>query len=331
MKKIFLLLFIIRASSFCYCQNKATIAITLENTETIIIEKTAITLIEQGMMGVDNRISPNRTQNYSLLKIDNQHYLLECLLNKSEIFFLNLRQILISPGDNIKLTYREFPKKSNGTKPSEITATGKNNANYTYSNFTNTFQPDKYFPNFDDLQYKSNSKLFYNDLVDFYNIYDKEINSLLTTKGCDRRLIDFIKREHRFSLLFTLIFDERKLLSSHNKELNSFSKLVDSTFLNYLFIPSDTSNTVTMEKVFKTFLERLVFVKFKQLNTNENFNALIKYIKEYPDAFMREYLIYYLVTDYNPLWKRYYSIESSKLIQNIKNKNISEVVQKYSL
>nr|WP_162988727.1 hypothetical protein [Pedobacter schmidteae] len=90
-------------------------------------------------------------------------------------------------------------------------------------------------------------------------------------------------------------------------------------FQNTVFVPSDTSYTRRMEEIFKNYLYRLVYYKGSGLQTNKDFSNTLQHIQAYPDIFVREYLLCFLVTDHNEIWNRRKTPASIALIQQIKN------------
>ncbi|MFP3637057.1 hypothetical protein, partial [Bacillus sp. SIMBA_033] len=81
--------------------------------------------------------SSEQTQNsdrFTLEKIDNSHYIINYIYDKPSMVYINQRPVLITPGDDVNLTYRVIVWNDQEFKDT-VQAAGNNAINYTFSNF----------------------------------------------------------------------------------------------------------------------------------------------------------------------------------------------------
>ena len=320
-----------------YTQNTASVAITLENTKSINIERN--NFFEQAhnyslVRLPDDELSIQFNKGYELpkllnlnvSKIDDYHYLLRCRSDKPEMVYINYKPIYITPGDSVQLTYKMTGQEMNTIQDS-IIAYGKNNCDYTFSNYTFNRALLKYRPDIKSAVYKLNSELYFKDLARFYQLNDTFFNSLFTKKGCAKPLVEYLGRKRRVDLLFDLFYYEEQLQYNNNTQLNRFSDLIDTAFAKSNFKPADTSYSFVMENVFKGYFKYLVNVKFNRLKSKNDYDNLYSYVKNYPKPFVRDYFLYFLAMNYdkNPL--NINAAEVDKLLEESNNLNIKNAIK----
>ncbi len=323
-------------------QTGARVEITLENTTYINVEKRMF--FEQPTPSSLHRptddllsIQLNKGQNLpnserlNVEKIDDYHYVLNSLSEKPEIVYFNYRLLYISPGDDIKLTFKA------STQPmdpifDEIIASGINSGNYNYTNFLNRKKLlDDYYPSFESQKYKANRTLFFQDLNKFYKFQSEYFDSLFTSMNCSRELIEYLQREYNYGLYFDLFLFETQLLNQQSPQLPAFSVLIEDSFRKIKFVSADTAQNFIMENLFKAYFKHLITVKFKQPNTKLQFDKLLNYIQEYPDLLVQEYLTYFLIANYHSTLDKYYSDDKVKnMIVAMKNQNVRQALNIYS-
>lgn len=211
-----------------------------------------------------------------------------------------------------------------------LIAKGRNEGNYVYSNFTERRRAvDRSYPEIANKKYKGNALGFYNDLVNYFSIRGKYVDALFSKIGSSRTLVDFMKRKRRLDFLSNLVYFEEQIAKKDPDQLPAFSQKLEADFRSTVFIPSDTAYTRRMEEIFKNYLYHLVYIKCNGVATGKDFDNLINYIQAYPNPFMKEYLLCFLITDYNGIWKKYKSPRATGLVENINNPILIGELKKY--
>ncbi|MFA6087768.1 hypothetical protein [Mucilaginibacter sp.] len=313
MKILAYILFILFFGFVCEAQKPANISITLENSTQLQINH--LSLFE-------------KAGNYLLTKQDETHYTLTYNEPIPGILYLNLKPIYITPGDNIQLTWR-LVSKTMDEQVDSLLATGVHSGNYIYSNYIMTKKLDSYFPDFDGAKYQKNPLLLYQDLNTFEKVYFNYFDKILTSLQCSPALIGFVKRAEQNQFFFNMIYFENELYKSNNPGLGNFSKTLDDSFLATRFLPGDTHFNFVQENLFKRYLTRLVQIKFKQLTSHADAVALFNYINKYPNAYVREYFLYFLVKEYNSKAKLLNRESLEDSLQTITNVDIKDNLKNY--
>ncbi len=315
--KLFLALLIsalaaITISSTQQDQKKTTIFITLENTNKLNIER---------------RSFFRKQPVYDLAKIDDQHYVLNYLPDKPGMIYIHGRPMLITPYDDIKLTYRLIVYTYDTFRDTLI-AEGKNAENYTFSNYTTFSDPvkkrtiDDFYPDFKSDKYRNNMRGYFNDIIKNKKLSDKYLDSLLSKKNYDQKLIDYLNRSRWGIFFFGVRYYEDMLAQNSSNQLTGFSKKVDSLFSSIDFIPSDSCYSAEMENSFRLYFGHLTKIRFKPLNTEDNFEKLFSFVRNYPNPFVREYFLYFLISDYKSMLRKSHWNDMKKFIADIKNPEI---------
>jgi len=289
-----------------------------------------VTLQNVNKLTVERQVLFDKPTNFELSKVDDSHYILNYLWSKPGILYLNSHPVFITPGDSIQLLHKVILKTSNVYRDT-IIAKGNNSGNYTFSNFVDKRLPGGHFPELSDNRYKGDINLLYNDLKAYFSFRTRQYEALFAKGNYSKELVDFIKRKKRLDFLSVLVNFEGDILKQYPNQIANFSQKVESEFLNTVFIPSDTSYTRRMEEIFKNYLYRLVYFKGNGIKTEKDFSSTINRIQAYPNPFVREYLLCFLVIDYNEIWKKYENENSRSLVKHIKNPVISNEMKKYNL
>jgi hypothetical protein len=305
--------FLLFSCMICQAQKPAIINITLENSKQLQIDHLSIF---------------NKVGKYELTKKDDTHYTLTYNEPIPGILYLNLKPFYITPGDNIQLTWRLFSKTMD-VQVDSLFATGVNAGNYMYTNYTMTRKLDSYFPDFESTKYKSNPMLLYQDLSAFEKVYYNYFDKLLTSLKCSPALIGFVKRTEQNQFYFNMMFFENELYESNNPGLGNFSRVLDDSFIAAKFLPGDTHFNFVQENLFKRYLARLVQRKFKYLNSRNDTVALFNYIDKYPNAYIREYFLYFLVKEYNSKTKLLNREKLEDSLRTIANADIKDDLKNY--
>lgn len=281
-----------------------------------------ITLQNTNKIRVDRRSSIfKRPTNYILEKTDEAHYILKYFGKQPDILTFNFRDIFINPGDQVSLTYI-FNSRIDGNIKDSLIATGSNYSNYLFSNARKAKQIDNPYPNEDDSKYKNNLGAFYADVVKFHKSFDDFYGSRREKIGPDKRLLDYLKREGHLQFLMNLMYFSGEFYKQKNPQLPLFLEKFDSDFKHTKFIPTDTIYGCKMEDAFRAYLYHLVHTKFGGTSTKNNFTKLYLEIKQYPTLFVKEYLLYFLLTDSKDLVVKYRPQDIQSEIKKIQNPSI---------
>lgn len=221
-------------------QSRATVDISFQNIEITKIERRSFFKFQ-------------KTDNFKLTKLDETHYILNYLDTKPGVVYVNQRPILITPGDNVKLTYKLIVWDYEHFADT-LSATGNNAINYTYSNFVTPklIKGDK-FPDLRSEKYQTNSMALYADLVKAYAFRDTYYDSYLKQYGYDKNFTAYVKRINNIEFLSNALSLATELASGYKKQYPAFAEKVHAAFLNTNFMAADTNYTYRMEEVFYAF------------------------------------------------------------------------------
>ncbi|MFI5136392.1 MAG: hypothetical protein ACHQIM_01105 [Sphingobacteriales bacterium] len=304
---------------FCvFAQSTATVDITFQNAKIIKIERRPFFKFK-------------KPDNFKITILDKTHYLLNYLDTKPGVVFINERPVLITPGDDVKLTYKLIVWDYEDFKDT-ISATGNNAKNYTYSNFatgTRLIKGD-IFPDLRIVKYQTNSLALYADLVKAYAFRDAWYDSFLKKYGYDKSFADYIKRTNNIEFLVNAVALETELATNYKKQLPPFAEKVHAAFQNTDFIPADTNYTYRMEETFYTFFWHLAHEEFYPLDSRKNFDSLLNFVIKYPNPFVKEYFLFFFIIDYNKIWREFRPESLVKVIKSIKNPAIKEALKNYT-
>ncbi|WDF80736.1 hypothetical protein PQ469_12035 [Mucilaginibacter sp. KACC 22773] len=311
------ILFLIQCLPFLVnAQSTATVAITFQNAKYTKIEKHSFFKFK-------------KPDNFVLKKIDNEHYKLDYLDSKPGVLYVNKRPILITPGDNVKLTYKLIIWDDENFKDT-ISALGKNAKNYTYSNFLNTrLVKGDSFPDLRNVKYQNDPEALYTALVNAYAFRLTYYNAPLKVYGYDKSFSDYVKRINNIEFLSHALSLETELGEQHKKQHPVFAKKVREAFFNTSFIAADTNYTYRMEETFYAYFWHLAHAEFAPLNSRKNFDGLLTFIINYPNSFVRDYFLSFLIIDYNDSWNKFRPQSIMAVVQAIKNPSLKELLRNY--
>ncbi|MNL35766.1 hypothetical protein D3C87_1578140 [compost metagenome] len=83
-----------------------------------------------------------------------------------------------------------------------------------------------------------------------------------------------------------------------------------------------------MEEVFYAYFWHLSHVRFHPIDSQNNTEALIKFITNYPDPFVKDYLVFFLATEVEKILKKYSGLKIDELTQGVRNVNILTELKK---
>lgn len=324
-----------------FAQKASVISVTLKNSPKLNIEKhhffgRPINSSEEEMSQEEfiavMKAGEVRDENskFFVKQVDNSHYTITQYLKTPEVIYLNYRPIYVTPGDTVKLTHIIISPDSDTFKD-EIIASGKNKGNYEFSNFTASKEFDKGYPLIASNKYKGNVAGFHADIWKYYAKYSQRMDSLLNKLSCSPELIEYVKRKKKEQLLINLTIYEDQLLKDKNPQIKLYGKLLDDAFLSHNFVPSDTLNGMTMENVFKRYLSRLVRIKHNNLLNKADFNALLSEISALKQPIAKDYMLYFLMLNYNSSMKKYAPLELNGYIDEIEDQRVQAQLEKFRI
>lgn len=315
MKIFYLLLFF--SPFFALAQTTATVNITFQNCVQYKIERNAFLRLK-------------KPDNFKITQIDQTHYVLNYMDTRPGSVFVNERPILITPGDNVQVTYRMIVWNDDEFRDT-ISAVGNNAINYTYSNFvTNGRVTGDFFPDFREDQYQNNPTALYDGLIKGYAFRDAYYGSNLEKYSYSTNFKEFIKRFNNLERVFYLLELETEFANNNRVLLPVFSQKAHDLFYNTYFVPSDTCYTKRMEEMFDYFFWHICHVEFAPVDSKANFDKVLDFAMKYHDPFVKEYFLYFIIVDYNELWKKYKTKDAIAAIQKIKNPAIKESLKNYT-
>lgn len=246
-------------------------------------------------------------------KVDMDNFKLIFYGKKPKSYFLNYREILISPGDSIDITFRNL-----NSDPSEhedvLIASGSNKGNYIFSNYINSRMPENYYPDYKQEKYLNNIGLLCNTLKSNFDKYHKGVADTLKKYDTNKEFSAYILRTSNLKYL-TALYYLNDNLKNYPKQRNELIKVIDSNFLNTNFVKSDTTYSYFMEVAFNNYFTKIVIPKFNNLVTETDYQSLINFIVSFPNNFIKEYFVYFLATDYRLAITKYHSYGYDELVK----------------
>lgn len=282
MKKLFLILYI----SLCLIKiahsQTAQIHIKYVNMPFLIVERYSF-FKEDPLIKVEKK--------------NDNNFVLTYYGDKPRLYNINFRDVLISPGDTIELTHEKLELDQNSGRDTLI-ATGKNLANYLFSNKELYFIPKDYHPNYRDVKFKNNASGAFKVLKESRDRFEKEISAYLELIQCNKDLKDFLVRRNKMQLYY----DFNNMMNISGNDISQkvlVSHMRDSLFNSMTFVESDTAYNYHMEILFNNHFKFLIIDRFNSLRTEKDFDNMVTYIAQYPKPFIKDYFVYFLNADYN--------------------------------
>ncbi len=264
-----------------------------------------------------------RPLNYEVRKHNEQNYSIIYRGDKPKILYLNERPIYITPGDRVRLEYRRISEP--GRERDTIIATGDHAENYTYSYLTmfNTKERKEksgvYIPKFSNSKYKEAKHSFYDDLRQYHAVDRKYIDSVLSSRGYNSHIIRQAELDAYAMEIFGNRGDEKELLKTNKTQLADFSRKLELHFASRNIRPNDTTYSPNIENAIALYFGHLEEIKFAGVETDQQLLDMVLYIKTYPNHFVREYLLYFLMQNYEPRLKEKYLAEIKPELDKIEN------------
>lgn len=238
------------------------------------------------------------TENFNVKKIDENNYRLTLVTKLPEMVYINYQPVYITPGDSVNLKFNEL-LRSPETRKDTIIAEGKYQCNYEFSNFLKSENLDRSLPIISIQKYRNNMLLFCADLKTFYTKYNLYYQSVYLPKACNPDLIDYIQRKKNGRLILDLIAYENDLRSENRiSDAKVLGNAIEENFSKLKIVEAD-SISFEMEILFKFYFKRLTNVKYHHLAAKEDFMACKNFIRDYQNLFIRQYFIYFFITNYS--------------------------------
>ncbi|MCJ0741481.1 hypothetical protein [Pedobacter montanisoli] len=253
-----------------------------------------------------------------LIKVEKEsdnNFVLTYYGDKPRLYNINFRNVLISPGDTVKLLHEKLELDQNSRRDTLI-ATGKNLANYLFSNKELDFIPKEYHPDYKAAKFKNNTLGAFKALKESRDRFETEVKAYLERIQCNKDLKGFLVRRNKMQLYY----DFNNMMNMSGNDISQkalVSHLRDSLFNNMTFVESDTAYNYSMEILFNNHFKFLITDQFNSLRTEKDFEAVVTYIAQYPKPFIKDYFVYFLNTDYNYAVSNY----KNKIYEELLNKN----------
>lgn len=272
---------------------------------------------------VGDRSMLQRPANYELRKHDDRNYSIIYRGDKPKILYLNGRPIYITPRDRVRLEYHRISEP--GRERDTIIATGDNAKNYTYSYLTQFDTKERkersgiYIPKLSSSKYKDAKHSFYDDLRQYHAVDRKYIDSLLSSRGFNSHIIRQAELDAYALEIFGNRGDENELLKTNKTQLEDFSKKLETHFASRNISPNDTIYSYSIEEAIRLYFGHLEEIKFASVKTDQQLLDMVSYIKAYPNHFVREYLLCFLMQNYESRLTEKYMAEIKPELDKIEN------------
>lgn len=229
--------------------------------------------------------------------------------DKPALYNINFQEVLITPGDVVNLVCSFDRDKFT------FSAVGTHAANYTYYNYLKGQMnlPAILLPDINLDKFKKNTELYCNILESIYNKWSANTIDSINKFQINDSLKNYLKRKEHFKLLSKLM----NIAEYENEKVGQMPvllKRIDSLFLNTHFVETDTTYAYYSEFVFKNYFSCIIKNRYHSLTTEKEFLALTDYIMQFPNAFIKQYFVYFLATDYKNLSLKYSSNQFTEAV-----------------
>ncbi|MEJ2879802.1 hypothetical protein [Pedobacter sp. GR22-6] len=286
---------------------------------------------EVGPLFVKDRSIIKRPANYELTKIDNQNYKLVYRGKKPKILYLNENPIYITPGDKVQLNFARISEP--GMERDTITASGDNLMNYTYAPVMLLDSKERRssintnYPNFTSPKYFKGSISFYDDLNRYDELSWKYVDSVLVARNYNRNIIRQMELDLFTWNMFTKVEYEDRLQAQNKIQANDFARKIEHDFKSRNFLFVDTIYSPNIEGAISMFFVHLEKTKFAGVKDDMQLSKLFFYIKSYPNNFVREYLLCFLMQAYSSRLKEDFLLQIQSEVEKITNPFILDALK----
>lgn len=256
-----------------------------------------ISIVNYPFLIVENHTFFKEDQEIKVKKVEENLFTLDYYGKKPRLFYINFRAVLISPGDSVDFVHKTLDADPDHFRDTLI-AKGTNNCNYVFSNSVNDPAYRRSYPNYRSDSYQKNVKLYVQALKENNKKLSEDPANLLKKQGSNAELSDFLIRDAKIKFLSDLVNFE-DVFKDNPSQKQVLHHLTDSLFKSADFLKTDVSYNQDMEFLFKNYFSSKVSVEFNGLKSQKDYSDVAKYIKEQQNDFVRDYFVYFLVTDYN--------------------------------
>lgn len=270
-------------------------------------------------------------ENFNVKKIGNDSYLLKIKSAQPEMVYLNYKPIYIVPGDSVQITFKELVRTFD-TRQDTIIAEGEHKCNYEFSYSLKSKKIEGSYPKMTSARYQGNFLSFYTDLKKYYADYNLYYGSIASLKLCDPNLIAYLQRKNQETYLFNLIRYESDFRAQKKvADAEMVGGVLEEAFNNSKFVAADSLLSFGMENLFKRYFKRLTDVKYNELASKDDYLSFKSFIKAYPNPFVKEYFIYFLIANYSDTIKNYDPEAVAVFEKDISNVQILNGLKKLNL
>lgn len=239
-----------------------------------------------------------------------------------KIFNINFREVLVTPGDDVDLTYKLF---NDTTGRDTMIVNGQRNDNYTFSNMELSLMPRIEFEGLDFSGRTALSKVF-ESLNKRFGLRRNKISDYLDKTTCAKEIKDYLLRNYDAARYYDYVNIGKKIAGTKNKQL--MRRHSDSLFNSLIFNPQDTVHGRYMQVLFENHFKNLVEDNFNKLATAKDLDGVVSFVDKYPNAFIRKHFIYFLGTNYLANVKEYKNeraqvlIAENKYMQRVRHRSL---------
>lgn len=342
--KLRIILSILIFPFYVLAQKTAKVEITFENSKYRVIEKPLFFKFNKQFDPTKSELeflteyvrdkSGELTQNsdrFTLEKINNAHYVINYVYDKPSMVYINQRPVLITPGDDVKLTYRVMVWNDQEFKDT-VLAVGNNAINYTFSNFfTPRLIKGDRFPDLRTVKYQNDPVALYKDLISAYTFRKQYYNSFLQKYHYNKEMFAYLTRANHIQFLLQGLQLEKEIAKGYKNHWPVFRDMLHKAFVTTKFDPKDTDYSDRMEQTIYAFFTNVAQLQYKNVLSKQSFDSIYEFIAKYPDSFVKEYFLFFLVSEYNGSWKKFRTKSMLSAIKNVKNPEILKAIARYTI
>jgi hypothetical protein len=243
-----------------------------------------------------DRGSIARPLNYEVKK-NGDTYIITYRGFRPKVLYLNERPLYITPGDKVYIDYRYT---ANGMDT--LIAAGDNAHNYTFSSLLLTYRSGEkekkvspFYPTLSDSKYADGTRSYYDDLALYRKVAGKYVDSVLAAESYNMDVRRQAELDNFVMNMFENSVTEDRMLRTGSLQLKDFSNKVELFFESRNISPRDTLLSPNIEGAISLYFDHLKNIKFEPAQTEQRFQDLFNYIRNYPNHFVREYLLYFLM------------------------------------
>lgn len=286
---------------------------------------------ERGLLIIKDRAAIGRKANYEVKKIDSKNHLLIYRGYRPKILYLNENPIYILPGDQVQLNFHRISEP--GRERDTVTATGDHALNYIYGSIMLLNSKERIaaigisYPQSIDPKYSIASASLYDDLDRYDSLSWKYVDSVLSARNYNKNIIRQAELDLYAMRMFSNLFIEDSLMKRNSIQSKDFAEKLEVHFASKNINPVDTTYSPNIEGAISLYFSHLEEIKFKGVKDDEQLSAIISYIRNYPNRFVMEYLLYFLMENYKPRIKGNDLVQINLDLEKISNPFILDALK----